>query len=107
MAIRTKLKRRQRVLGVLLALLTCFMALNSLTVNAQTYRAYAKKNTGGTYFQRHPYQKTGLIGAGAGAVAGGVLFGDKNRGRNIMRGAVVGGAAGLGYQYLKKRGTIK
>ena len=58
------------------------------------------------YFKRHAYQKTELIGAGVGAVAGGVLSGDKHRKKNVVKGAVVGAGAGVGYQYLKKKGVI-
>lgn len=97
---------RHKILVLWLVLLTLITVTSWVTVDAQTYSAHAKRYAGGTYFQRHPYQKTGLIGSGAGAVDGGVLFGDKHRGRNIMRGAALGGAAGLGYEYLKKRGTI-
>ena len=97
---------RHKIFALGLALLTIFTVTCWVTAYAQTYSAHAKRYAGGTYFQRHPYQKNGLIGAGTGAVAGGVLFGDKHRGRNIVRGAALGGVLGLGYEYLKKRGTI-
>ncbi len=57
----------------------------------------------GTYFQRHPYQKTGLVGAGIGAAGGALLAPHHDRGNGIIKGAAIGGAAGLGYQYLKRR----
>jgi hypothetical protein len=98
---------KQRLFAILLVLFTLMATTGTLTSQARSYNAHARRYAGGTYFQRHPYQKTGLIGAGAGAVAGGVLFGDKHRGRNLVRGATLGAAAGLGYQYLKKRGTFK
>lgn len=101
---------RHKVVGSLVSLLTLFSLGGAMTVDAQTLsgtvRNYTHKTH--TYFQRHPYQKTGLIGAGVGAAVGGLFFrGEHHGGRNALRGAAIGGAAGLGYEYLKKRGTIR
>lgn len=101
--IKNERMNQHKVGAFLLIMFTLFVAMSWMVPAVAQARRYDNR----TYFQRHPYQKTGLIGAGAGAVAGGVLFGDKHRGRNAVRGAALGGAAGLGYQYLKKRGTIR
>jgi len=93
---------QQRVATVIAAL-TISGASSGLPVQAETYYGNVHHHYHHhTYFQRHPYQKTGLIGAGAGAAAGALLGG---RG-GIVKGAVLGGGAGLGYQYLKRRGTF-
>jgi len=93
----------QRI-AAFIAALTIIGTNSGLPVQAQTYygNAHYHHYHHHTYFQRHPYQKTGLIGAGAGAAAGALLGG---RG-GIVKGAVLGGGAGLGYQYLKRRGTF-
>ena len=57
-----------------------------------------------TYFERHPYQKSGLIGAGVGAAAGALMGNEYDRGGSAVKGAVLGGAAGLGYRYLQNNG---
>ena len=97
----------QKLLALLLGLMTLAGTWAPLSADAKHYySARAKRQP--TYFQKHPYQKTGLIGAGVGAAAGGLLFGEKhNTGRNMVRGAAAGAAAGLGYEFLKKRGTFK
>lgn len=101
---------KSRKLSALFLAMAILMALIlPLTVQARTISAQARRyqHNSHTYFQRHPYQKTGLIGAGAGAAVGAVFFGDKHHmGRNALRGAAVGGAAGLGYEYLKTHGKL-
>ena len=57
---------------------------------------YAKKPS---YFKRHPYVKSGLVGAGVGAGAGLILGHGKG---GVIKGAALGTGVGLGYQYLKK-----
>lgn len=56
-----------------------------------------------TYFQRHPYVKKALIGAGVGAGVG-LLFSHGSRG--VLKGAAIGTGAGLGYEYLRQRGVL-
>lgn len=58
---------------------------------------------GGSYWSYHPYVKGGLIGAGIGAAAGGLLSNGEDPVAAGVRGAVVGTGAGLAYQYLKGR----
>lgn len=57
---------------------------------------YVKKPS---YFKRHPYVKSGLVGAGVGAGAGLILGHGKG---GVIKGAALGTGVGLGYQYLKK-----
>ena len=98
----TKTTRAILALLAVFSLSAPLVQARTLTGNVQHY-----SNSTHTYFQRHPYQKTGLIGAGAGAAAGAIFFGDKHHmGRNALRGAAIGGAAGLGYEYLKKHGKL-
>jgi hypothetical protein len=97
---------RRSIAGLLLALFTWFY-LGGTAMDARMLSGSARRTQYNTqmYLQRHPYQKTGLIGAGAGAAVGTFVFGDKhNRGRNAVKGAALGGAAGLGYEYVKRHG---
>jgi hypothetical protein len=106
---RTLFMSRGSIAGLVLALSTLFYLGNS-AVDARTLSGNARRTQHNTqtYFQRHPYQKTGVIGAGAGAAVGAFVFGDKhNRGRNAVKGAALGGAAGLGYEYVKRHGGFK
>ncbi|MBY0449058.1 MAG: hypothetical protein K2X01_00340 [Cyanobacteria bacterium] len=99
------INRRNLLLsGTLLILLTIGW---SLPLPQNQSAVYASTRHKKTYFQRHPYQKTGLIGGGIGAVAGGVLSGRRHRKGNIIKGAALGGAAGLGYQYLKRKDSLR
>jgi len=101
--------KTQKISAVLLAMAILMALILPLTAQARTLSAQARHYEYGahTYFQRHPYQKTGLIGAGSGAAVGAIFFGDRHHmGRNALRGAAIGGAAGLGYEYLKKHGKL-
>jgi len=60
------------------------------------HESYRQRHPVKAYFYRHPYQKKAAIGAGIGAVGGGVL------GLGVARGAIVGAGAGAGYEYLKR-----
>lgn len=53
-----------------------------------------------------PYVKKALIGAGIGALASGALSRDGFSSGSIIRGALIGGGAGVGYQYLRNRGYL-
>jgi len=101
---------KSRKLSAMFLVIAILMALiMPLTAQTRTISAQARRyqHTTHTYFQRHPYQKTGLVGAGAGAAVGAIFFGDRHHmGRNALRGAAIGGAAGLGYEYLKKHGKL-
>jgi hypothetical protein len=59
-----------------------------------------------TFWQRNPYLKSGLIGAGLGGGAGLILSGKGRRGSGVVKGAALGTGVGLGYQYLKKKGVF-
>lgn len=50
--------------------------------------------------------KNALIGAGAGALIGGIANRD-NRNRGIVQGALIGGVLGGGYGYVKNRGVFQ
>jgi hypothetical protein len=54
-----------------------------------------------TYFQRHPYQKKALIGAGIGAATS--LIFNNGRTDKIGRSALIGAGAGLSYEYLRQQ----
>ena len=59
-----------------------------------------------TFWQRNPYIKSGLIGAGVGGAGGVILSRSGKRGSGAVKGAAIGAGAGLGYQYLKNRGVF-
>ena len=101
--------KTRKISAVFLIMALLMIIILPLTVQARTLTGQTRRyqQNGQTYFQRHPYQKTGLIGAGAGAATGAIFFGDKHHtGRNALRGAALGGAVGLGYEYLKKHGKL-
>ncbi len=82
-------------------LLTSLMLLGSVVPAHAVYygsahESYRQRHPVKAYFYRHPYQKKAAIGAGIGAVGGGVL------GLGVARGAIVGAGAGAGYEYLKR-----
>lgn len=92
------------------------MTVGSSMLPAQAYNRY--NNNGyyqgynryygnyGTFGQRHPYVQKAAIGAGGGALVGGLLAGDGYRGDGMVKGALLGAGAGLGYQYLKRQGVF-
>ena len=59
-----------------------------------------------TFWQRNPYLKNGLIGAGIGGAGGLILSGKGHRGSGVVKGAAIGTGAGLGYTFLKKKGVF-
>lgn len=59
-----------------------------------------------TFWQRNPYIKSGLIGAGVGGAGGLILSGHGRRGSGVVKGAAIGAGAGLGYQFLKNKGVF-
>jgi len=48
----------------------------------------------------HPYVQKALIGGGIGALAGGLLSPEGNRAGGALKGAAIGGGAGIAYQAL-------
>jgi hypothetical protein len=53
----------------------------------------------------HPYAKGALVGGGAGAIIGGLVGPEGYKGESAVKGGLLGAGAGLGYQYLRRRGT--
>lgn len=56
-----------------------------------------------SYLSSHPYVRDGLMGGGLGALVGGVISHDGERMDGALKGALLGGGAGLGYRFLKNR----
>jgi len=67
---------------------------------------YGHSYYGGSFFDNHPYAKKALIGGGVGAIAGGLLSPEGNRVHGAVSGAMLGGVAGLGLEYLNERGVF-
>jgi hypothetical protein len=75
----------------------------------RSYRGHANYHDG--YYRARSYQhwshqeyaKKGLIGAGTGAVIGGVLASEGNRAGAAVKGGLIGAGAGLAYEYLRRR----
>jgi hypothetical protein len=63
------------------------------------WNAYA----GQQHWSHQQYAKKGLIGAGTGAVLGGLLANDGYRAGGAVKGGLIGAGAGLGYEYLRRR----
>ena len=88
----------KKLLATLLLLLS--VGVYALAPAEAHYRDYGY---GGGYggYGYHPYIQKALIGGGIGAVAGGLLGSRDPVGAGI-KGALLGSAAGLGYEYLKQ-----
>jgi hypothetical protein len=74
--------------------------------HAQSRYDYYNNRYNNGFLTEHPYAKKALIGGGVGAVAGGLLAGDGGRADGAIKGALLGAGLGLGYEYLKRRGTF-
>ena len=103
---------KKQTVAVISTLLLVLSA--SLTPDAfahRYYRGYGRYNGYNNYYngyaQRHwsqqQYAKKGLIGAGTGAVIGGLMANDGYRATGAVKGGLLGAGAGLGYEYLRRR----
>ncbi len=70
------------------------------------YSGYDRYDRYRTGLNAHPFVKTGLIGGGIGAATGALLGQDGDRADGAVKGALLGAGAGVGYQYLRNRGTF-
>jgi len=59
-----------------------------------------------SYAQQHPYVQKAAIGGGAGALLGAILSPEGVRTDGAIKGALLGAGAGMGYEYLKRKGYI-
>jgi hypothetical protein len=84
----------------LLAMLVLLFSMGaSIMAPAEArYHGYDRYNGGYGY---HPYVQKALIGGGVGAVAGSLL-GERDPVGAGIKGALLGSAAGLGYEYLRQ-----
>ncbi len=80
-------------------LLGLLLAANTLGMMPAQARYYPYRDQGGYGSNYHPYIQKALIGGGIGAVAGGLLSRRDPVGAGV-KGALLGSAAGVGYQYL-------
>ncbi len=103
--LQTKLKTKL-ALSALVLLTTAGTLILPANAYYQPYYNSSDSSTynNGTFFQHHPYVKTALIGSGVGAVLGGVLSQEGSRTNGAVKGAILGGGAGLGIEYLKEKG---
>lgn len=60
----------------------------------------------GDYMYDHPYVQKAAIGGGAGAVIGALLGQEGSRVDGAVKGALLGAGAGLGYEYLRRKGIF-
>lgn len=60
----------------------------------------------GRYFNQHPIIKKAAMGAGAGAVLGGLLGSDHWQ-RSAVKGALIGGLAGSALGYAQQKGYLR
>ena len=94
-----------QAMAIALMLLTGFTALPAKAYYDPYYgHAYSYYHHG--LLAQHPYVKKALIGGGIGAVAGALLSPEGAHGSGAVKGAMLGGAAGLGIQYLQNRGIF-
>jgi hypothetical protein len=84
----------------LLATLVLLFSMGVCTLAPAEARHYGYDRYNGGYGY-HPYVQKALIGGGVGAVAGGLLGRRDPVGAGI-KGALLGSAAGLGYEYLRQ-----
>ncbi len=94
---------RLKTSAIALALLTGVTVLPAEAGNR--YYGYDSYRHG-SYMDRHPYVKKAAIGGGIGAAAGALLAREGMRTRGAVKGAIIGGAAGAGYEYLRRQGTF-
>lgn len=83
----------------LLATLLLLLSVGAYALAPAEARGYRDYGYGG--YGYHPYVQKALIGGGIGAVAGGLLGSRDPVGAGI-KGALLGSAAGLGYEYLRQ-----
>lgn len=102
-------KKRFLSLAVVVTLMgTSMMTMvPSAEAASRNYRDYYNNyqnryQNGGSFGDNHPYLQKTLIGSGLGAVVGGVLTRNSDWTNGAIKGAVLGGAAGAGYEYLKR-----
>jgi hypothetical protein len=99
---------------IIAALSALFLLSGSLAIPAiakschhRSYRGHANYHDGYyrgyQHWSRQEYAKKGLIGAGTGAVIGGVLASEGNRAGAAVKGGLIGAGAGLAYEYLRRR----
>lgn len=88
----------------LAALALSLVLISGITV-APSYAYHQGYAHSSTQSELRSLVKPALIGAGLGAVAGGVLSRNDRKG-GIIKGAVVGAVAGGGYGFLRNRGYL-
>ena|ERR1044072_6083217 len=96
---------KQRAIGfMMMALLVLGSVIQPAM--ARDYYGYNRYYDQGSFTQRHPYVTKAAIGGGAGAIVGGLLAQEGNRGSGAIKGALVGVGLGAGYQLLKDKGYL-
>jgi outer membrane lipoprotein SlyB len=102
-----KLKRMVSSLSLMLMLFAATIVPASAH-NYYDYRdnRYYDNNRFGSYMDRHPYIKKAAIGGGAGAAIGALVARDGSRVNGAVKGALIGAGAGLGYEYLRRKGVF-
>ena len=95
---KTKMLAKKLLSSTLLVATVTMMGTAPMQI---AHAAYADNRP--TYFQRNPYVKKAAIGAGIGAGAG-LILGHGASG--VLKGAAIGTGAGLGYEYLHRKGVF-
>ena len=75
-------------------------------------RDYYRDYYGGRYYRDngflsgHPYIKKAVLVGGAGAAIGALVSQDGRRVNGAVKGALIGAGAGVGYEYLRRKGHL-
>ncbi len=88
-----------------LMMLLGFSVMPAYAYYYPSYYGYSQYYNGG-FLANHPYVKKAAIGGGLGAILGGVIAPTGDRVGGAMKGAALGGAAGMGFEYLRERGAF-
>ena len=68
------------------------------------YNDYRRND--GRFLGNHPYARKAVLVGGAGAAVGALVAPDGRRGGGAIKGALLGAGAGLGYEYLRRKGLF-
>lgn len=112
-----KLSRLQMNRKLQAGLLMASLLLGTFAIPAQAYdrHEYYRHHHGyydryhyyrGGFLPGHPFVRGAAVGGGLGAAAGAIFSPEGSKGDGAIKGALLGGGAGLGYEFLRTHGYL-